>query len=117
MSYLETGVLVEADDSEDDKACSNRERKSDHGKLAVVSCEEQSTMAIDVHKQSSMNSHSRASHFLLQPLAWTLCTQEQTTAVVNHDSKNSVGQYPLSCTYIWLQRRSGFGTGGEYWKR
>ena len=67
MSYLEAGVLVEADDSEDDKACSNGERKSDHGKLAVVSCEEPGTMAIDVHKQSSMNSHSRASHFLLQP--------------------------------------------------
>ena len=91
MSYLETGVLVEADDSEDDKACSNRERKSDHGKLAVVSCKEQSTMAIDVlHKQSSMNSHSRASHFRLPTLAQTLCTQEQTTAVVYHDSKNSV---------------------------
>ena len=110
MSYLETGVLVEADDSEDDKACSNRERKSDHGKLAVVSCEQQmSTMAIDVHKQSSMNSHSRASHFLLlQPLfAWTLCTQEQTTAIVNHDSQNSAGHHPLSCTFIWWQWRSG----------
>lgn len=47
--YLETGALVEADDSEDDKACSNGERKSDHGKLAVVSCEEPGTMAIDVH--------------------------------------------------------------------
>ena len=68
-------------------------------------------MAIDVHKRSSMNSHSRASHFLLQPLAWTLCTQEQTTRVVNHDSQNSVSQDPLSCTSTWWQRRSGFGTG------
>ena len=66
-------------------------------------------MAIDVlHKQSSMNSHSRASHFLLQPLAWTLCTQEQTTAVVNHDSKNSVPfvlQLYLVATQEWLWDR------------
>ena len=90
MSYLETGVLVEADDSEDDKACSNGEWKSDHGQLAVVSCDKPATMAIDARKQSSMNSHSRASHFRLPTLAQTLCTQEQTTAVVYHDSKNSV---------------------------
>ena len=49
MLYLQAGALVEADDSEDDKTCSNGERKSDHGKLAVVSCEEPGTMAIDVH--------------------------------------------------------------------
>ena len=67
MSYLETGVLVEADDSEDDKARSHRERKSDHGELAIVSCEDHPTMAIDVgRKRASMNSHSRASHFRLQ---------------------------------------------------
>ena len=66
-THLETGVLVEADDSEDDKARSHRERKSDHGELAIVSCEDHPTMAIDVRrKRSSMNSHSRASHFRLQ---------------------------------------------------
>ena len=66
-THLETGVLVEADDSEDDKARSHRERKSDHGELAIVSCEDHPTMAIDVRrKRASMNSHSRASHFRLQ---------------------------------------------------
>ena len=66
-THLETGVLVEADDSEDDKARSHRERKSDHGELAIVSCEDHPTMAIDVRrKRSSMNSHSRASHFRLR---------------------------------------------------
>ena len=66
-THLETGVLVEADDSEDDKARSHRERKSDHSELAIVSCEDHPTMAIDVRrKRSSMNSHSRASHFRLQ---------------------------------------------------
>ena len=34
---LEAGVLVEADDAEDDEAGSHRQRQRDHRQLAVVS--------------------------------------------------------------------------------
>ena len=101
MSYLEAGVLVEADDSEDDKACSNGERKSDHGKLAVVSCEEPGTMAIDVHKQSSMNSHSRASHFLLQPCSDSLRPRTDNGRGFNYESESELFVNPLSSSCIW----------------
>ena len=102
MSYLETGVLVEADDSEDDKACSHRERKSDHSELAIVSCEDHPTMAIDVRrKRSSMNSHSRASHFLLQPCSDSLRPRTDNGRGFHYESQSHLFVNPLSSSCIW----------------
>lgn len=102
MSYLETGVLVEADDSEDDKACSNRERKSDHGKLAVVSCEPRLQWPLMFQrKRSSMNSHSRASHFLLQPCSDSLRPRTDNGRGFNYESESQLFVNPLSSSCIW----------------
>ena len=60
-----------------------------------------------------MNSHSRASHFLLQPCMDSLHPRTDNGRRLIMIART---QYPLSCTCIWWQRRSGFRTGANIGK-